>query len=187
MPCTTHETMCELCGYHVKLLRGRGHTAEMLKYDPDTYPIVFKCMYQSRAKSEALAQEQASTVFPAIQTRLAQRFPTKAIPAYCDCEMYQPAPGLPVLIRFSVLVDFPCQEVGSQDLMDHLKASITLGRELEDWTMRIEVEGGLKDCLFDGLGAGLDGWETFVASQQDHLCSSRLGWFLKREGLVPYF
>ncbi|KAL4871806.1 hypothetical protein BDV12DRAFT_193955 [Aspergillus spectabilis] len=186
MPCTTYETMCELCKYHFKLMREKGNSADMLEYRPDTYPIVFKCMFQLPAGVEALAQEHSATFLPTIHARLRQRFHT-AILAYCDHEVYQPAPGGPILIRISLLVDFPCKNMGDDGFNEFLKATITLGRELEDWTTRIEVEDGLKDCLFRGSGAGPDNWEAYVASQQDHLCLSRLGWFLKREGLVPYF
>ncbi|KAL4880425.1 hypothetical protein BJY04DRAFT_219160 [Aspergillus karnatakaensis] len=189
MPCATYATMCKSCRNHFEIMLESGNPAETLELPPDSYPIVFKSMFQLPAGPNADARAEKyspGTFLPIIQARLAARF-SKIVPAYYDHEVLQPEIGGPKLVRISLLVDFPVEDTGFGGLRGLLRNVIVLRRDLEDWTTGIEVEEGLKEALFRGLGTGPHNWEAFVASQQDHLCASRLGWFLKREGMVPYF
>lgn len=91
-----------------------------------------------------------------------------------------------LLVRVSSLVDFPCQVLEGEE--SFLQAVTSLSRGLEDWSCRIEMEEGLREFLFEGLGGGVgvDSWDAFISSTQDHLCMARLCWFLKREGMVTF-
>ncbi|KAL4917266.1 hypothetical protein BDW62DRAFT_201891 [Aspergillus aurantiobrunneus] len=185
MECATYASMCDHCKFQYLKIREQGEPAPSLEYHPDTYPIVFKCMFEFPTDAFELAERHARTCLLTVKHRLHKRY-KKPVAAFIDYQILQEVEAGGLLVTVSLLIDFPCRGLADGQFKSWLGAVTTLSRGLEDWSSRIEVEEGLKEDLLKGLGVHFDHWDAYITSTQDHLCMARLCWFLKRAGMVAF-
>ncbi|KAL4931298.1 uncharacterized protein BDV17DRAFT_288844 [Aspergillus undulatus] len=188
--CTIYRTMCPTCRQKYVKLINQGVQGDYLEYNPETYPIVFKALFEHPDGIFASAEAHGRHLLRSIKVRLNERF-NKDISLFGDLNMSQDInlrTGVEsgVLVHVSLLVDFPYQGLGNEEFMRFLRSMAFITREIDDWSCMIEIEEGLRDWLFGGLSEDVEDWEAFVSSTQDHLCMSRLCWFIKRAGLANF-
>lgn len=176
MECTTFETMCEDCQYDYMMLEDQGEAGDTLEYEPQTYPIVFKSMWESGDIPFALEEDYARRLLTNVQYRLHERF-RKPVSVACNYEMFQRSRGL--LVCASLLIDFPCEAL-PVNMKSFLRGALGSKQGSKDWTTRIEVDDQLKEYILGGEGAGVENWDAYITSNQDDLCSGRLRWFTDR-------
>ncbi|KAL4808038.1 hypothetical protein BDV18DRAFT_158157 [Aspergillus unguis] len=177
MTCTTYETMCARCKFHYTKLRQAAQPASALEYPSGTYPVIFNChiTLDLGLRPGARIEVDHGSLAPLVAKLEEHCKQRPRVFTHCASTIE----GGSAHIYQSILIDYPCKIEVPHRWRAWVSEYVSVG--VYQW-----AENGMTAKPKAYYSTGVDDWRAVLPPNQDHLCWTRLQWFMTKVGMTPF-